>query len=590
MSSFSFGQVETKAMELSVTDSRKRPRPTHDDIREETKKRNATIMEKDFEIIRQLEEESKRKYLRQPYHAPNFEHRIWDALPDWVPRMYSARRANWLGALAARIHEFTGIPFGWGDMSSEFEHDRWSHRLDKGFTLESSWFSAYLSRFTHTEGGESDVWYKDKKQCLEKARGFNAPILFGEFIHRDTVAKGIQLFDDVSRKLAPTTMWDVIRDGQNCLAIHVVVAEWELTTSELEYEVAVQKIVGVPPKHFYFLERMSSPTSTQFVLKDTPHLRRLIQDLVVNTPRAASLAKLKGLRFDTAEKAVTIPCLSIPSPDLRLKWLWTDELKTGTKWPIRWSIYHHSPPERDMSVVIQKAFEDIQNGWNSVVKPAGYVNELKFFNHRMPFNDVEDAPFTSLVDQPQEGVDEYAQYMHFPKASRQFHILFEFGAGRTSYDRDAFLSINRPLLPLTPHQAMLVKLEEQGQLLRIGCFEADRNRTDFQLGCYYYRFPTFGSPNAAPDIFSFGVRDAVSLRIMSAQVERVKVNEVLEKTGKLKPHLGLGQVSDLIRSFVGGKYCHNPGCKKECTVACGHCDKAGYCSSECAGKHWPSHH
>jgi hypothetical protein len=584
----------------STSKKRTREETKEEDANERFQKRVQKAKEE-----RELKEAREKRLALQPtsWISPTDVYRRWDEYPDWYPRFY-AYYLNDVQRLVKEIHRFTGIPFAVGHNTSELEQERFvdgvrqlaSGILQVSGTFRTSPIDGQAGPFPSSDPSEIKDVYK-------KMSEFKTPVVMCDIQQSADVRREWNSnFPFRAQRLLPSTIWDLIRDGPFATPMEVRYVVGERTD---ESSKEIDKFTEKPPSPVYFIEEEGDG------LKDTLHLRLLIQDLIVNTPRALSLAKMRNAlgtfgqlpldewqkSYDERASQLYMRCVIQPSPNLKYSWLWDPYKEQKNAWPIRYSTFVNRGPlfAVNTPAITRAILKLIQLMWGKDA-PKLYRPELNFVEHlltkRESKRDIQDERTTD-IEAGQNTADEFAQYMHFPSGSRQFHLLLEFGFinNTGSYYSAPYNSLNFEneafmpdcFIPPTPHIALLKKLDAQGQLLRIRCFEVGYG-FDGNEGLHYIELA-----NGDYEIHSVGVMDTIKARIGRAQYENTRTEQLLEKLSISQPRLGIQAINPLIRSFLGGKYCHNPGCKKESTVNCGHCENANYCSSECAGKHWPSH-
>lgn len=590
---------------------------------EESKKRLKIALEYQAEE----DERTRRIYCQSAYNPLRYGFQTWRQLPEVLPRFYVTMHGPALIAsvLDTKIHEYTGIPFYIGSIGSECEHARWTGRDDDPeFTLD---YAPVNSAFGRLGIGFRD-WHVVKQDFPDIAKlysGFTMPVVhclaFQRFLRQPDLVRILDTKSYSASNISPSTPWDIIRDSPGCTTMRVVIIKSREAKQEVvegvepvteeedaKLDKEVKERASNPPNPWYILEETKGGR-----LADSNHLRLFIQDLVVSTPRALEMAKtLKGLgrplplakwarEFAQRRKIVSPKCSILPSPELKFQWPWNAK-NILELWPVQFSVYFNVFPggpvnQAKITKVINSITTRIQGAWSNFTKPNSYVDNLGFSVHRMK-DQSERKWFYESENAKQEQADDFAKYMYFPEQSRQFHLVLEFGfdddlihgSYASPYNINNLTAEFMPnvLIPPSPEIAFYKKLDKQGQLLRIRCFPPEFHH--YNLEGIHYRFrDVLGETTVEFDGGDDDVINTICLRIMRAQFEQVRGNLVLEGIAAQKPQIGLDQVNPLIRSFLGGKYCHNPGCDKESTVKCGHCDETWYCSNDCACKHWPKH-
>lgn len=608
------------------------------DLREETKSKRRLDEKEESEYeterrkrisraIESLEEEDERQrriILQAPHDPFNRLFYAWRNVPDVLPRYYehpSQRNAIKLIELESKIRELIGVQFSMGSDESEVEHARWAKAEDA--EKEKTLGACNITDAFDVAGINAVKWrtYKqDMPNMVEFYSKFNCPVLISTEISRKMQVDEIKrILKPPIKNVSPANTADILRDSPACTLLRVCVLVDdvepipELSDEEKkETNQFVDNLLANPPNPWYIIEEFPEDHEHYGEFAYSEHLQLLGHDLVINTPRALKMVKtLKGFianlpvdewarSFNGRRKMVAPRCVIPPSTGLKFKspWQAKDILQN---WPVEYSIYLNHTNQigetylmQELETIASACMRRIQSSWTDFTKPSSYVKTLKPI--RKEEYKHEYGIFERTRDATQEDADNFARYMHFPANPRHFHIVFEFGFSDVLNPEDGqpnhincFTDKFLPdvLVAPTAQIAFYHKLDKQGQLLRIRCFPPRFHRYDVE-GIRY-------RVEEDPSIVSFDYGDettmnAICTRIGRAQIEEVNANLVLNSISKLNPRLGLDQVNPLVRSFLGGKYCHNPGCDKESTVQCGHCDDAAYCSEDCAGKHWPSHH
>ena len=452
-----------------------------------------------------------------------------------------------------------------------------------------------------------------------------------------------EIDDDAIRQIAHGTL--------NELGVPLTINDFESASAEsiAEKKQFIEDALSRPPDPHYILElvdRDGLPTNARDegpkFIKNTVHFRLFVSDLIARYPKLRAMAttrnSLGGIAEDArinidaclksaiARRDKWLPkCTLSPPDELKLNWPWTPpENKTMQTWPVEMSVFDNHAIGELKTMFIPSIIQRIQQFLQFVLSEKRLaIPNLKFhFRHfggtkeeeedeekstesldRLPFSAVarmSDYNFSVRGVETQGMVEGYAQYMHFPAGNSQFHVAFEFGfeygVGDQSHSANHYLNLTDKfhpeiLVPPNPQVAFYRKLEKQGQLLLIRCLPQLRGPNEYKLldsnvNTIYY------TPDG--DIAANLGLSALMLiyyRIVKAQEQQVVTTMTLNRISQLRPKQALpGDVNLLIKSFLAGKYdCHNPGCTNKTTMACGHCDDAGYCSDQCSGKHWPVH-
>ncbi len=388
--------------------------------------------------------------------------------------------------------------------------------------------------------------------------------------------------------------------------------------------------------------------------KQGPHLSAFMEDMISMCPKLQALAITRNKMFpaqwsllplSTWMKAALarapIPCKLQPSPDLVLEWPWSgkdvlrrryDEKEAKAKanldtskdilreWPVEYTLFKNENIGFNPIATIEAIQAKIQARWNendAIEKKTqkNYVSKLKWHTRWMlPITAFEIAPFWAkptsehdnralfeLYRDPRQA-DAYARFMHFPEQSEQFHIVFQFGFENWNEDSPNYIGNlthkfhPEILQPPNPAIALYRKLEKQGQLMIVRVI-THQNKRDAQpqyagdttaFGMRKTEYVILREDGSVPD--ACAAYESICARITRAQQEKRDAALLLNALTVRRPDVGFQSLKPLIQSFLGGKFCHSPDCKKESTVQCGHCDKAGYCSQDCAGKHWAKHY
>lgn len=576
---------------------------------EDLKKRAALV---------QIEQDKKddiqrRAILKAPYDESTKTFKKWNAVPEVLPRIYQIKRTDAkfdYSLLCKAIYNQTGIPFSTGNQDSEFEHMRW--KLTEYYSIAGAATVPFL------DTGMNHVQWRVLKDLFPKmaefVNGIAAPVSMSYVINRNENAEQIESMLQIKShhayatvNLSPACMWDVMRDSPDCLTLRIVYVTGSFGGNDAA-KVLLSKFTSTPPNPWYIIE--VSETNPNELL-DTEHLRILTKDLIVNSKSALKMVRvlndMGGVKipidrwigeFDQEERDRVSPkCTVHPVVEFKSPWSAKDTL---INWPLEYSIHLNFPQLASeiyqglkVDDVAKFVIHRIRQAWAKFLKPSGYSKDLTPYRRDFPHAQQE---FYSFANPSQETAELYAKYMHFPPNSRHFHLILEFGFLDSQYKSNEKMPYDIRymtdeffpdiLFAPSPQIALGKKLEKQGQLLRVRCFQEHLHEQKFIEG-FKYKIEFDGSVSFVDD--DEILLNTICTRIARAQLEQVQASKLLSHLSDTRPRTGIRNLSPLIKSYLGGKYCHNPGCDKETTVMCGHCDNTGYCSSDCAGKHWPTH-
>lgn len=289
-----------------------------------------------------------------------------------------------------------------------------------------------------------------------------------------------------------------------------------------------------------------------------------------------------------------------PTPKEFIPWWYSNLTGIGnTFWPVEISVEDESARSWKL---VASCLDRITQEWEKTEKKA----QLRFYRrvwvkgtypipHELKSGQVQEQDMGTIgyhaIQSSPASAEGLAQYTHFPTGTNIKHIWF--AKQRLYYSIGSSLSNDR-IFDESPMFSMLRNVAAAGSLLEVawmpntddgGSVEVSQTvnaRTKKAKAKHPYGiWPTEVFVVADSD---FGVVENIAEILLADFKINNKTQTVLLDA---IPTLPTGIASE-IASFLSG--CARPGCGQKAKVRCGHCDTALYCSSDCAGKHWPSHH